>query len=69
MCTCAVCEHVQAVPHQHPAARVPSVGPTHDHAVVHLLDDRDEIITLQLREREREGNGVMRRGGGKRERA
>lgn len=38
---------------QHPAARVPSVGPAHDHGVVHLLDDRDEVITLQLKERGR----------------
>lgn len=41
-------------PHQHPAAGAPSVGPTHNHGVVHLLDDGDEVITLQLRERQRQ---------------
>lgn len=50
-----VCEDVQEAPHQHPAARVPGVGPTHDHGVVHLLDDRDEVVTLQLREGGRDG--------------
>lgn len=56
VCTCTcVCEDAQEAPHQHPAARVAGVGPTHDHGVVHLLDDRDEVVTLQLREGGRDG--------------
>lgn len=59
-------EELQEVSHQHPAARVPSVGPTHDHGVIHLLNDRDEVVTLQLREGERKT--VLAGGEGQEER-